>query len=90
MDGFWADEDYYGFHVGYVYDAPRVTLDRYTVYTPTRTLDVFNWLQYFTRDELAAELRWAGFVAEEWYGNVAGDPYDENAPEMAVVARLAG
>ena len=42
---FWTDEDYFDFINQFKYDAERVTLDKYTIFTPTRTFEIYNWLQ---------------------------------------------
>lgn len=86
MDGFWSAGDYWGFLSTFKYDEPRVVLDRYTIVEPHRTWCVDNWLQYFTREELAAEFAACGLKIIEWYGDVAGAPRGEEDLTMAVVA----
>ncbi len=65
MNGFWSAEDYFAFHHTFRYDADRLALDRFTIVEQDRTWEVFNWLQYFTPETLAAELRAAGFKVLE-------------------------
>jgi SAM-dependent methyltransferase len=87
MGGFWAPGDYYGFANTFIYDEEKVVLDQYTLVEPDRTRTVYNLLQYYTPAALHDEFAANGLVIEVQYANVAGDPYREAAPEIAVVAR---
>ena len=62
-------------------------LDRYLVVEASRRWEVFNWLQCFDRPALEAELASAGLRVEQCLGSVAGDPFDAQSTEFAVVAR---
>ena len=55
MDGFWSAAPYFGFLNTFRYEAEHVVLDRYTIVEAVRTRTIFNWFQYFDRDELTAE-----------------------------------
>jgi len=90
LDYFWSPDDYYGFLNIFKYDEEKVTLDKYTIMEKTRTRVVYNWLQYFSRDSLREEFEANGFVAEEFYSDVAGSPFSPESPDMAIVARKAG
>jgi SAM-dependent methyltransferase len=87
MDGFWAPGPYAGFHHTHRYPEARVSLDRYDIFEPSRHRAFFNWVRYFTPDELRAELRAAGFGTVEILGDLAGGRYEESAPSFAAVAR---
>lgn len=87
LNGFWSADKYYGFLNTYKYDDAKVVLDKYTIVEAKRTRTVYNWLQYFSSESLQSEFEEAGFVQYELYGNVAGAPFDETAPEFAIVAR---
>jgi len=89
MNGFWSSERYFAFLARFRYDAERVSLDRYTIVEPDRRWTICNWLQYFSVDQLEAELRAAGLALETVLGSVAGDAYDAEGPELAIVARKA-
>jgi hypothetical protein len=65
----------------------RIVLDKYAIVTPSRFFEVFNWLQYYSRERLRSEFAANGFEIEAWFADVAGKGYREDAPEMAVVAR---
>ncbi len=87
LNGFWSKEKYYGFLNTFKYDDEKVILDKYTIIEAARTRTVYNWLQYFSYESLHKEFADAGFVPQEKFGNVAGAPFDESAPEFAIVAR---
>lgn len=88
LNGFWSPENYYGFLNTFKYDKEKVVLDKYTIVESERTRTVYNWLQYFSTEDLEKEFRDAGFSVEGFYSDVAGTPYDRNSGEFAVIARL--
>ena len=69
------------------YEEEKVSLDKYTIIEESRTRVVYNWLQYFSRESLGKEFEENGFEVENFYLNVAGDPFDSNSTEFALVAR---
>jgi 2-polyprenyl-3-methyl-5-hydroxy-6-metoxy-1,4-benzoquinol methylase len=85
LDGFWSGEKYHGFLNTFVYEDAQVVLDKYTIVEAKRTRTVYNWLQYFSPGSLRGEFEEAGFAEPELHGDVAGAPFDETAPEFAVV-----
>jgi SAM-dependent methyltransferase len=87
LDGFWSEEDYYGFLNTMKYPDDKVTLDKYTIVEKHRSWQVYNWLQYFSLNSLAMELNSCGFYISENYSNVAGSPYSDNSDEFAVIVR---
>jgi SAM-dependent methyltransferase len=87
MDGFWSAYKYYGFLNTFKYEEERVVLDKYTLVERSGTRTVYNWLQYFSADELEREFVDAGFAIEAFYADVAGAPFDADGSEFAVVAR---
>ncbi len=87
LDGFWSPEKYFGFLNTFKYDDIGVVLDKYTIVEAERTRTIYNWLQYFSPGSLKSEFESAGFTQLEFYGNVAGAPFDGSAPEFAVVAK---
>lgn len=89
LDGFWAPGAYYGFLNTFKYDEERVILDKYTIVEPHRVRTVYNWLQYFTPDTLKKEFTASGFFIEEVLSDVAGNPFDPEASEFAVIAKRA-
>jgi SAM-dependent methyltransferase len=84
---FWTNEDYFDFIYQFKYEAERVTLDKYTIFTPTRELEIYNWLQYYDQPSLAAEFTANGLTITDWHANVAGEPFDPQSPTMAIIAQ---
>ena len=86
-DDFWTDEDYFDFINQFKYEAERVTLDKYSIFTPTRTFAIYNWLQYYDQESLEAEFAANGLAITSWHANVAGEPFDPQSPTIAIVAQ---
>lgn len=87
LDGFWSPADYYGFLNAFSYEEEKVGLDKYTIVEASRTFEVYNWLQYYSRDSIREEFAENGFQIVEYYGDVAGAPFVEDSKEFAVVAK---
>jgi cyclopropane fatty-acyl-phospholipid synthase-like methyltransferase len=87
LDGFWSAADYYCFVNTFKYEEVRVVLDKYTIVEAEGIREVYNWLQYFTPEELQADVAEKGFEVENFFADVAGSPFSGEAPELAVVAR---
>ena len=87
LDGFWSKHQYFGFVTSFKYDDEKVSLDKYTIVEENRQRTIYNWLQYFTPESLEQEAAAAGLSIDEVYGDVAGNPYDANAAEFAVVMK---
>ena len=90
LDGFWSSNPYFGFLNTFKYEEEKAVLDKYTIVEETSTRVVYNWLQYFSRDSLRDEFEGAGFVAEDFYSDVAGTPFSSDSPDFAIVARRSG
>ncbi|HEY3440422.1 MAG TPA: class I SAM-dependent methyltransferase [Paludibaculum sp.] len=84
--GFWAPGKYFCFQSTFKYVAASVVLDKYTIVEPERTRTVFNWLQYFSAEELTREFLENGLLVQEFLSDVAGAPHDPGASEFAVIA----
>ncbi len=87
LNGFWSANPYYGFVASFKYDDEKVSLDKYTIVEENRQWEIYNWLQYFTPKSLEREAHAAGLQVDELYGDVAGNPYDAEAAEFAVVMK---
>jgi cyclopropane fatty-acyl-phospholipid synthase-like methyltransferase len=90
MGGFWAPGDYWGFADTFKYEDAKVALDKYTIVEPHQTRRIYNWLQYFSLETLAAELEQCGLQIVEKYNDVSGAPYCEGNTVISVVAQKAG
>lgn len=87
MYGFWAAGDYVGIQRSFVYPDERLSVDRYVIVEPSETWEIYNWFQYFSAGDLQRELVAAGFVVDEMYGNLLGEPLRENGDYIGVIAR---
>jgi len=87
LNGFWSPNKYYGFQNTFKYEKEKVVLDKYTIIESDRNSTVYNWLQYFSPDDLEREFRENGFAIEGFYSDVAGSPYDPKSTEFAIIAK---
>ena len=87
LDGFWSEDKYYGFLNVFKYENEQVALDKYTIIESSRTRTIYNWLQYFSPEELEKELSECGFFVDQFYSDVAGSSFDPENEEFAVVGR---
>ncbi|MEM8702042.1 MAG: class I SAM-dependent methyltransferase [Pseudomonadota bacterium] len=77
MNGFWSAHDYFAFQSTFRYERDAVSLDRFTIIEEDRTWDVYNWLKYFSCDEIRLELKQAGFDKVAFTNGFGVDPSDE-------------
>jgi len=87
LNQFWSPNNYYGFLNVFKYPDEKVVLDKHTIVEEGRTRTVYNWLQYFSQETLAEEFKEQGFKVESYLSNVAGDPFDPDSSEFAIIAR---
>ncbi|MDD4357209.1 MAG: class I SAM-dependent methyltransferase, partial [Smithellaceae bacterium] len=87
LDGFWSPHKYYGFLNTFRYEEEKVVLDKYTIIETQRSRTVYNWLQYFSPEDLEREFGECGFAIECYYSDVAGTPFSSQSREFAVVAK---
>ena len=88
--GFWSPNPHFVLTTRFRYDSAGAYLDRHLIVEEDRRWEVFNWMQCFDRERLQAELTEVGLEVSAWLGSVAGDPFDRESPEFAVVARRVG
>lgn len=86
MDGFWSANEYFAFQHTFRYDEAAVSLDHFTVIEKSRTWDVYNWLKYFSQDEIRIELEQAGFNQIEFTTGFGVDPSDDSAFGIVAIA----
>ena len=87
LNGFWSPDKYYGFLNTFKYEKEKVVLDKYTIVEADRTRTVYNWLQYFSPEDLEKEFVECRFKMESFYSDVAGSPFKSENEEFAIVAR---
>ncbi len=88
MNGYWSERDYVGIHRAFVYPQEHLSLDRYIIIEPNETWQIFNWFQYFTQEELQAELIAAGFTVDQMVGALTGEPLKADSDFIGVIAGL--
>jgi len=86
LNGFWSKNKYYGFLNTYKYESEKVILDKYSIFEPDKSRIIYNWLKYFGLEDLKRELEDCGLRIREIYSDVAGNAYDPDKDEMAVIA----
>jgi cyclopropane fatty-acyl-phospholipid synthase-like methyltransferase len=86
LNGFWSPVKYYGFLNTFMYKTEKVVLDKYTIVEAVRTRTIYNWLQYFSPEDLGKELRENGFAVDGCYADVAGTSFSPAGREFAVIA----
>ena len=87
LDGFWSPNRYYGFLNTFKYKTEKVVLDQYTIVEADCVRTIYNWLQYFSPEDLEKEFANSGFAMEGIYSDVAGTPFDLQSNEFAAIAR---
>jgi hypothetical protein len=86
-NGFWFPGKYHCFLNTFKYDDVKVTLDKYTIIEKNRTRKIFNWLQYYSKESLANEFAASGLKIEKYLANVAGEEFDTDGNEFAIIAK---
>ncbi|HOP05712.1 MAG TPA: class I SAM-dependent methyltransferase [candidate division Zixibacteria bacterium] len=89
-EGFWSSQPHFIFQSTFKYPSEQLYVDKWTIIERVRTREIYNWMQCFTPVSLDGELARSGFRSVKKFANVAGDPFDSEATEMAVVAEVIG
>jgi len=84
---FWSPNEYFIFINTFKYEKEKVTVDKHTVIEAGSTKTIYNWMQYFSPEDLTQEFKKYGFSTENFYADVAGAPFDPEGNQFAVVAR---
>ncbi len=87
LNGFWSPNDYYCFINTFKYQEEKVTLDKYTIIEEAQNRVIYNWLQYFSKESLRKEFEENDFENVSFFSNVAGDIFDSESTEFAIVAK---
>ncbi|MDO5533524.1 MAG: class I SAM-dependent methyltransferase [Propionibacteriaceae bacterium] len=81
---FWAERPYTGTRHIWTYPDLRLVLNHYVITKDGHTRQFWDWMQCLTPAEATAEVEAAGFRVIEVTGDVAGAPFDADAPTFAV------
>jgi SAM-dependent methyltransferase len=87
LDGFWSENDYYGFLNTFKYPVEKVVLDQFTIIENLKTWQIHNWLQYFNLESLTHEIDNCKLMISDIFSDVAGTQYSEYEDEFAVVLK---
>lgn len=85
--GFWSREPYLLLQALYRYDQENTFLNQYIVSTQRKICCYNIWEHTFLQQELAGELKRVGFKEMEFFGDVAGAPYEKESKTLCVVAK---
>ena len=85
--GFWSPEPYFEFLNKFCYPQHAVKLDRYVIVEAERSREIYNWMQFFSPETLAAELSAAGLAIDSVLGDATGRPFDPESSIFAVAAK---
>jgi len=87
LNGFWSPDDYYAFVNCFKYETEKVTLDKYTIIEAGGARTVYNWSQHFSPSMLKHEFTESSLKVEALFSDVAGQSFNPESNEMAIVAR---
>lgn len=82
---FFTENDHIEICQHFLYEEDKVQLEHLTFIEEDTTWHIYNWMQCYSKESLAVELEAAGFRVLNYYGSLAGDPYDEQGEVMAVL-----
>ena len=90
LNGFWSNEDYYGFLNSFKYKDEKLLLDKYTIFEENGSIqEIYNWLQCFSIKSISGELAASDLRVIEYYSDVSGTPYQDDSLNIAVVIQKA-
>jgi len=86
LNNFWSPDEYYCFISSFKYENEKVSLDKYTIIEKNKKRIIYNWLQHYSKESLKNELESTGFTIKDYFANVAGDKFESNLLEFAIIA----
>jgi 2-polyprenyl-3-methyl-5-hydroxy-6-metoxy-1,4-benzoquinol methylase len=89
MDGFWSENEYYGFEICFKYDEQYISLDKYSIIEKTGMWHVYNWFQYYSIETIKQELAENNFGVTDFFSDTTGQAYFPDSNEIVVVGRKA-
>ena len=89
-NGFWRPTPHLVLEEGFDYPGNRVYLHQYAVLEDTGELSVYRiWEQYYDPESLGAVLEARGYLNVEFFGDLAGRPYEPDSQWIGIVARVS-
>lgn len=86
MNGFWSPDDYYAFINTFKYPEENLVLDKYVICSRSGIKTIYNWFQCFDRESIERLFGANDLMIAEFHSNVAGDVFDADSKEFAIVA----
>jgi SAM-dependent methyltransferase len=84
--GFWSPERYYAFNQTFKYDDRNLLIDKYTILTGRETRQIHHHLQCYSIEMITHELEENGLTMHKTFSNAAGDKFEEESNEYAIIA----
>lgn len=86
--GFWRPDPYLCLENTFYYPEEQVFLDQYVVVGEDLSVKVYrNWDQVYTPEAIMPVLEAQGFRDAEFWGDLAGAPYNPDAPCLGIICR---
>lgn len=82
--GFWREDKYVALNGCYKY-SNNVTLEQISIISSRETATYYLWNSYFTKETLIKEANDAGFKVCKVFGDVTGNPYQEDNFTIAIL-----
>ncbi len=85
--GFWRPHEHVVLHERFLFPEIPASCEQYAVIDGSRTAVYRVHLSYYTADAITDELSQAGFVVENTYASLAGEPLQEDSRQIGVICR---
>ena len=85
--GFWRPGEHLVLRERFLYPAIPAACEQYAVADGRATIVYRIHQTYYAPQSIAGELERAGFVVEEAYSSLAGEPWKEDSAQVAVICR---
>ena len=86
-DGFWSPEPHFEITKTFKYDEEKLILNKHTIIEKSRNRTIYNWFQCFDKESIKAEFENSGLTIRVYFSDIAGEEYNDQAANMAVVAK---
>ena len=88
--GFMSSEPYHQFSSTFKYDEECLAVDKHTVIEAHRVFDLYTWRQCYSAESLKSLFEAHGLGIIGMHGDLAGSPFNDDAPRITVVAGRTG
>jgi SAM-dependent methyltransferase len=89
MGGFWAPAPYVGLQRSWLWPESMLALDHYLIANENEQFEIYNWMQYFSPEDLRQEFARFGFEKVQMIDILTGEALgDEQPREFAAILSL--